>query len=266
MIACRVLGIGIAAPGLPDWRTAQPVLAGRKPYVAAQMPRPNPTRLPANERRRASAAIRLALDVADQAARDAGIEPARTASVFTSSSGDSDVIHGICQALCAPAPALSPTAFHNSVHNAPAGYWSIATRAVPPYTALSAQDGSFAAGLIEAGTQLSCEGGPILLVAYEVPIPHPLNMQRPAREHFACALVLDRADDGAARLTFEYAAPRTGKGGPTALGDPGLESLRRDNAAAHALPLLALLAAGRPDEVVLPSNAHGAMRARYTPC
>ncbi|WP_083251483.1 beta-ketoacyl synthase chain length factor [Acidihalobacter yilgarnensis] len=266
MIACRVLGVGIAAPGLADWAAAQPILTGTTPYIAAPMPRLNPARLPANERRRASAAIRLALAVADEAAQAAGIDPAQTATVFTSSGGDIDVVHGICQALCEPAPALSPTAFHNSVHNAPAGYWSIATGATPPYTALSALDGSVAAGLIEACTQLLSEGGPILMVAYEVPMPLPLSTQRPAHEAFACALVLDRATaTGTSRLELEY-LDDLDQTRETTLENPALEILRRDNAAARVLPLLALLATDRPGQVTLPSNSEGWLRLRYTSC
>ena len=53
---------------------------------------------------------------------------ARSPTVFTSSSGDGDNVHEICETLAAADRQVSPTRFHNSVHNAPAGYWSIATR------------------------------------------------------------------------------------------------------------------------------------------
>ena len=38
------------------------------------------------------------------------------------------VIHEICEALATDEREVSPTRFHNSVHNASAGYWGIATR------------------------------------------------------------------------------------------------------------------------------------------
>ena len=49
---------------------------------------------------------------------------------------------------------VSPTRFHNSVHNAAAGYWTIGAGAMQPATAISAFDASFAQGLLEAMVQL----------------------------------------------------------------------------------------------------------------
>lgn len=264
MITCRIIGAGIIAPGLINWQEAHPVLAGTIPYSSTPLPRLNPSRLPANERRRTNAAVRLALEAADQAILTAGIDPARTATVFTSAGGDNDVIHGICQALCASEPALSPIAFHNSVHNAPAGYWSIATGDTLPYTALSALDGSVAMGLIEAGIQVIYEGGPVLFVAYEVPMPFPLNTQRPAETPFACALVLDQAYPSAMndQIWLDYDDPSN----ETLLNDPELEALRRDNAAARVLPLLTLLAMGQAGEITLPLHEGRGVRLRYNPC
>ena len=39
-----------------------------------------------------------------------------------------DTIHAVCTALTEPDYPVSPTRFSNSVHNAPAGYWSIAAK------------------------------------------------------------------------------------------------------------------------------------------
>lgn len=264
MLSCSILGTGIASTGLPNWHDAHPVLAGNTPYVATPLPRLTPSILPANERRRANDAIRLALEVADQAVQMSGIDPAHTATVFASASGDSNVIHTICQALCAPSPTLSPTTFHNSVHNAPAGYWSIATQATSSYTAISASDGTMAMGLIEAVTQVIIEGKSVLLVSYEVPIPFPLNEQLPAHAPFACALVLGQAAapgcQGFLEMTFD------GEGNETSLSNPALEMLRQDNAAARALPLLSLLAMGRTGDAILPLYRNQRLRLHYTPC
>ena len=43
------------------------------------------------------------------------------------------------------------------MHNAASGYWGIATGATPAANALCAYDGSFAAGLLEALTQVVIE-------------------------------------------------------------------------------------------------------------
>ena len=50
---------------------------------------------------------------------------------------------------------ISPTRFHNSVHNAAAGYWTIGAGCMQATTALSAYDATFAEGLLEALAQLA---------------------------------------------------------------------------------------------------------------
>jgi hypothetical protein len=99
-----------------------------------------PEALPPAERRRTGLPVRLALDVGLQALRASTREPERLATVFTSSCGDGTVIHELCEALDSAERAVSPTRFHNSVHNAPAGYWGIALRARAPSTSLCCFD------------------------------------------------------------------------------------------------------------------------------
>ena len=71
-----------------------------------------------------SARARVATAACEAAQRDAAV----AATVFTSSGGDGDNCHAICETLATTDRLISPTRFHNSVHNAPAGYWSIATQ------------------------------------------------------------------------------------------------------------------------------------------
>src|SRR5690606_40428753 len=79
--------------------------------------------------------------------RDNPVSIRRCAAVFASSGGDYPIIDQICKALCEPERLVSPTQFHNSVHNSAAGYWSIATGSRAPSTSISAFDDTFAAGL-----------------------------------------------------------------------------------------------------------------------
>jgi hypothetical protein len=97
------------------------------------------------------------------------------ASVFASSGGDGQILHELLEALASAERQVSPTRFHNSVHNAPAGYWSIALRSHAPSTSLCCYDWSFAAGLLEAGAQCVTDGVSVLLVSYELPYPEPLH-------------------------------------------------------------------------------------------
>ena len=74
-----------------------------------------------------------------------------------------DITHQICEALARPEREVSPTSFHNSVHNAPAGYWSIATGSRLASTSICAYDVSFAAGLLEAAAYATVEHQPVML-------------------------------------------------------------------------------------------------------
>jgi hypothetical protein len=137
---------------------------------------------------------------------------------------------------------VSPTQFHNSVHNAPAGYWSIATGSHVPATCVGCNDDTFAASLLAAMAELDAAGGAVLLCCYDYPLPPPLDAVRPTGPLFAAALVLGHDGIGPA-LTV---TPARGAAAPTMLDlDPALQSLARLNPAARSLPLLAALARQR---------------------
>ncbi|HEY8710463.1 MAG TPA: 3-oxoacyl-ACP synthase, partial [Burkholderiaceae bacterium] len=56
-----VQGVGLLGPGLNSWDSALDVLRGVDPHVFTPTVLPLPARLPAAERRRAGAAVKLAL-------------------------------------------------------------------------------------------------------------------------------------------------------------------------------------------------------------
>jgi hypothetical protein len=232
-------GTGVLGPGLPDWSVAREVLLGRARPVAAPDPEPLPALLPPNERRRASAPARWALTVGSEALVAAGVDPECTATVFASCSGDGLITHQICETLAAQPPQMSPTRFHNSVHNAPAGYWSIYARSHSPSTTVCGYDGSFAAGLLEAAAQVIVEKQTVLLVAYDLPYPDPIHVLWPVTRPFAAALLLtpSASRNGARALRIELAQ------GPGDCAWP--EPMPRDlanNPAAQALKVLACAA------------------------
>ncbi|MGH8738254.1 MAG: beta-ketoacyl synthase chain length factor, partial [Burkholderiales bacterium] len=240
-------GVGVFGPGLEGWAACREVLAGRAPWSETALRVPVPAMLPLTERRRCNAASRLALAAAEDALAAGEWRPQDIATVFASADGDGAVTHALCQSFAADEPEVSPTQFHNSVHNAPAGYWGIATRSSRPSTSLAADRDSFAAGLFEAALQATLDPDPVLLVAFDLPLPHPLALMRPRRHGLAVALLLER-ELGRGRLAAlalrleqkEAASPL-----PSALQALG------DNPAARALPLLALLAREDQGEVRL---------------
>ena len=143
----------------------------------------------AAEGRRANDTARWALDAAGQAAAGVDAEElGHLPTVFASAHGDGEVLARMLHDLAGAQVALSPTTFHNSVFNAPAGYWSIAARAPAASTTLCADEASFAAGMLEAAAQADATGGPVLLVAYDHVFPALSPVVTPARAAFACAL------------------------------------------------------------------------------
>lgn len=245
-----VTRIGLTAPGMTLWSEARPVLSGHRPYQPAELALPKPSRLPANERRRTTALVRLAFQAAEQVTDDSPVPLQELAMVFGSAGGDTQVFHQICTALLTPARAVSPTQFHNSVHNAAAGYWSIATQAIGPSTSLSAYDDTVGATLLEAAAMIQEEGLPVLcVVCDQQPVP-PLLAKRPLIAPFAAALLLQPVECGGRDpvLSLEMSdAPET------RLADAGLEALRLGNPAARILPLLRAMAATDHAPVVLPA-------------
>lgn len=249
MIRVHVEGVGLCGPGFDGWAESAPVLAGDRDYVPAPIRVPPIALLPANERRRAVQTVKLALAVGADAFAHAGRDPAETATVFASSGGDGETIHEILNVLASDNRELSPTRFHNSVHNAPAGYWSIATGSRAASGSLCCHDDSFVAGLLEAAVQVSQEQQAVGLIAYDVQYPMPLGDVRFIGTAFAVALVLAPVPTDAAFACIEL---EPGSGGDVSVVESlALEDLRRSTPAARSLPLLAALAHGRETTLTL---------------
>jgi len=247
MMRVFVEGIGLLGPGLAGWPASRPVLRGEAAFQPAEFAPSPVAQLPPAERRRTGAAVKLAiavgLEALAQAGRDAPGMIADMATVFASSGSDGDTIDAILTVLATEQREVSPTRFHNSVHNAPSGYWALACAATAPSTSLCGFDGSFAIGLLDAAAQVTVETRAVTLIAYDLPYPEPLHAARPIGTSFGVALVLtpERTERSLAELRIRL---RQDGATGTALRDAGLEALRRDNPAARGLPLLGAIAAG----------------------
>jgi len=260
-----VEGIGLIGPGLSGWPASRALLAGGQAYRPVPTSVSASTLLPAAERRRAGVPVKLALAAGLEAIEAARRDPATLATVFASSSGDGDNVHAMCESLAAPQRQVSPTRFHNSVHNAAAGYWSIATQCRAPSTSLCCHDSSFAAGLLDAASQVAVDGNPVALIVYDHPYPAPLGAARPIGAAFGAALVLaPQAGAGTLALLDIEFEPLQARA--TGMDDPGLEALRIGVPAARCLPLLAALTR-RPSEPVILEYVTGThLRMAVTPC
>lgn len=241
--------VGLVAPGLDGWMASQAVLRGEQTYREAPLPAIGSRLLPPNERRRLTPVIKLALRAGEEAVDGAGADIGSLRSVFASSGGDGEIVDRVCRALTQPGRPVSPTQFHNSVHNSPAGYWSIATRCCEGSVSLSAHDASFAAGLLEAAALAVAAPGPVLLVAYDHPLPVPLSQARHFTAPFAVALLIDAAPRGCYLMALDIAVAGSGTEDQNC---ETLERLRSGNPAARSLPLLCAAAQRAAGRVVLP--------------
>ena len=231
--------VGLCGPGLESWAAAQPIFKDEKPYVSSPTIIAASSHLPAAERRRVGTAVKLALATATDALTDGQHPPSELLSVFSSSGGDGDNCHSICEALASQDRLISPTRFTNSVHNAPSGYWGIALQAKPASTSLCAFDASFSAGFLEACTQALAAHAPVLLIAYDTPYPEPLRAVRPIAHSMGVALVINHASSPATVAKLKVSL---GQATPTVMDDAKLEALRLNVPAARCLPMLKAIA------------------------
>jgi Beta-ketoacyl synthase, N-terminal domain len=205
VLSARIESVAFWASGLPSWDAACAFVAsGALPEGAAT--KPSPQLLAPNERRRAPESVAVALDVALAACVAAGRDPATLPSVFTSTHGDLSITDYMCATLTADPRAISPTKFHNSVHNAAAGYWTIGAGCMQAANAISAYDASFAEGVIDALSQLAEGADAVLLVGYDTGATGPLRSVHDCSGLLGGALVLARED--AARPNAGAVRPR----------------------------------------------------------
>jgi len=267
MMPLAIAGIGVCATGMANWAQARLILLSEASPRLDPLPRLAPEILPPVERRRANATTRLAVSAATQAVE--GMPPAdveQLATVFSSSDGDGEVLASMLAALAQPQVVLSPTLFHNSVFNAPSGYWSIGSRSRAASITVCAGAASFAAGLREAQAQVRATGRAVLYVACDAPFPAALASFARSALPFACALRLVPAVDAPqSHLGCIDWSVREGGTPPPEAPATDLQDRFSGNAAADALPLLLCVAAGRNARFALPWLDGTRLWLDYTP-
>lgn len=241
ILTVHIDAVGLCGPGLESWNAGKAVIGSGIDYVSASTIIVASNLLPTAERRRVGTAVKLALACATDALSESIYKASELLSIFSSSGGDGDNCHIICESLASQDRMISPTRFTNSVHNAPSGYWGIACQAKPASTSLCAFDGSFSAGFLEACAQSITAQSPVLLIAYDTPYPEPLRAKRPISHSFGIALVISHQLTNASLATVHM---KLGKATPTVVQNADLELLRQNVPAARCLPALQALASG----------------------
>jgi hypothetical protein len=260
---CVVAGAAFWSQRLPGWDIARAVIRGEQQAPEGASSRPAPTLLAPTERRRAPDTVAVALEVAARACESAGLPPAELASVFASTHGDLAISDYMCSTLAGTPTLISPIKFHNSVHNAAAGYWSIGTGSYASYTAISAFEHTFGTGLLEAATQVACERKPVLYVAFDIEARGPLATMAPSRGLLGAALVLAPAgsenDKPRLHLAFEW----VDRVALTRASSPAAPFVA-DNALAPCLPFFEALARRDGTPITLALSRHSALQARVS--
>ena len=234
-----VNGVAVWAPRLPGWQIAAPVLRGEVAAPVQLAPRPAPTLLGPTERRRAPDTVAIALEVAARSCESAGADPKELPSVFASTYGDLSISDYMSETLARTPALISPIRFHNSVHNAAAGYWTIGTGCCEPYTALTAGEDTFGEGLLEALTQAACGDRAVLLVAYDIEARGPLATMVSSRGILGAGVVVSPYPQVSSLARVRW---RTRRGGERTVALDCNAELVAGNAMAACLPFLETIA------------------------
>ena len=254
-IDIAIAGIGVWSPEVRNWQEAVAALCGNVEIAPNSTLRPAPSALPPTERRRAPESVLLGVEVAQQACEMAGVPPNDVPHVFASSYGDLPINDYLCETLAQAPLEVSPIRFHNSVHNAPAGYWAIATGCTRSSTAISAGDATFGAGLLETSLIAVSTGQPALLAAYDVPGAGPLRDVVACDSKFAVGMVL-AVHCAAPVARIRIALDNKASAVKLASGASVLHASHHDNPAARSLDLLQAIARKEPGVVRVPAGPH----------
>jgi hypothetical protein len=256
------------SPSLPNWDAARQAFTdlssvNTEDQPAQSYPIPLPGMLPPAERRRAPETVSLALEVAHHAIATWGRHPAELLSVFTSASGDTPIIDYLCNTLVNSPQLISPTRFLHSIHNAPAGVWSMATLNAQANTSMSAHQYSFSNGLLEAVVQCQTEQKPVLLVGYDTKAPSALGRELEDPIPMAVALIISAQSSPSTKGVLRCILKPSQ--GPQSLPQTVCAQQLIASGMAQALPLLEALAFSKNKQLNLMLSAHQTFVVHYEP-
>lgn len=248
-----VLGVGAWGPTFHNWSDLSALLQGKSIDVEPNKG-PKPEIIPANERRRAPLPVRLAVESSWQAAQNAGLDPVDLTSVFVSGLGDTQLTDYMCRTLASENKALSPTKFHNSVHNAAAGYWTISTGCMQAANSVAGFQESVPLTLLEAVIQCHAEQRPILMTFYDAPCSEVLRDLMKNEIAFSASIVIapaQQADTG----MYQAQVQQKTVDWPEFEATDFLQTCYATNPVGRILPLLKTIAQKSQGSIELPVSA-----------
>jgi hypothetical protein len=248
MIEFAVCGIGVWGPGFSSWDELQSGLRGGTWVETAAL---QPDLIPARERRRAPRFVKMAVEVMGQACAVAQFDPSSLVNVFATAMSDMDTTDYMCRILAESPRLVSPTRFHNSVTNAPSGYWSIATKSHSSANAVCAYQYSAPMALLEAASQLVAEQQPVLLCVQDESSPQALRHVSAAVETLAIAMLIAQPGVCPHELMHCRLNLLAGEAGWPQLPQ-ALQGQLAGNPSARLLPLALAAAASEPVSMEMP--------------
>jgi len=245
-----ILGIGAWGPKFRNWDDLSQLLSGAD-LEDDGAKGPKPEVIPANERRRAPLPVRLAVESSWQAVEQSGIPAEQLPCVFVSGIGDTQLTDYMCRVLAGENKALSPTKFHNSVHNAAAGYWTISTNCMQAANSVAGFEQSVSLTLMEALIQSTSEQTPILITFYDAPSSEVLKDMLKTEQPFSVSMVIspNRSENAIGKISAQVTIEPSIE--PSLMSDSFLQDCFATNPAAKILPLIERLASNRGDNTTL---------------
>lgn len=238
ILSCKLLGYGAWGHGFENWSDLKNIING-KGANEAMAASPKPEIIPANERRRAPLPVKLAVESSWQATQDAGIDPKELSCVFVSGLGDTQLTDYMCKVLATDEKQLSPTKFHNSVHNAAAGYWTISTSCMKAANSVAGYNQSVSLTLLEGITQCIADKSPLLLTFFDAPVSLVLKSLLKNEASFSFSIVIAPNDSQYEGLQLETEIIQAESNWPALnIENDMLNTAYQNNPVARLLPLL----------------------------
>lgn len=126
-------------------------------------------------RRRASPLTRISVEVFDQATTAAGIDPSAIPTIWATAHGEHGTAIKLLKMMLRGEGKVSPTHFHNSVHNTPSAYASIAGGNACASTTLTGGSELVASAILEAFCHLESGTPEIAVILADEPLHEPFD-------------------------------------------------------------------------------------------
>jgi hypothetical protein len=224
-LRARLCGVGMWTPAYPSfdaWRAAG--LPGDLHVQTTDAPAPPADLLHPRLRRRTSTLTRAAVTALQAALAHGRVTVDQVRLVLVSSFGEIETTVELLAQLGDPQGPVSPTKFHNSVHNTATGYLSIASGNQRESTALAGGPQNLEVGLLEALAGLAETGEDVVLIFAEELLPHPFE-RSDTDPTFAVALHLRAIDAPLSESDLELRMSSRAPGPRSAAPDASLPTM-----------------------------------------